>query len=114
MSVTDADITGFSQSYDIITLGVRADEIRRQRYGDKTTFVRVADLSADVGAPTVWPPAAGELRIGGTPKSRSAAIARVHEVVSGAGVVPVSAFSLADLEGLATRDGTTLRSVLEE
>ncbi len=58
--------------------------------------------------------AAGEIRILGTPASRAAAVARVGEVVAAAKGVPVSAYSLADLEALASADGTSLRSLLEE
>ena len=91
-----------------------ADEVRRQRHGAATTFVRVAAVPADPSA--AMPPigAAGEIRIVGTPVSRAAAVARVREVVAHAGRAPVSAFSLADLETLAAADGGSLRSLLEE
>jgi aminodeoxyfutalosine synthase len=76
--------------------------------------VRVATVAADLGAPTGWPPAAREIRIAGTPASRFAAVERVGEVVAAANGVPVSAFSLADLEQLAIADKVTLRALLEE
>ena len=91
-----------------------ADEARRRRHGIRTTFVRVADVSSDLGAALSWPRSAGEVRIVGTPSSRSAAVERVREIVARASGVPVSAFSLADLEQLAAREGATLRSVLED
>ena len=99
---------------DIISLGMLADEARRRRHGTRTTFVRVADVSSDPGAALTWPPAAGEIRIVGAPSSRSAAVQRVREVAGRARGIPVSAFSLADLEQLAAREGATLRSILEE
>ncbi len=99
---------------NIIDLGMLADEARRQRHGTRTTFVRVADVASTPGAALAWSPAAGELRIVGTPSSRSAAVERVREVAAGARGVPVSAFSLADLEQLAARESATLRSILEE
>jgi len=114
MPVTDAELLTLAATHDIITLGMRADETRRRRHGTRTTFVRVAEVPADAAAPAAWPPAAGEIRIVGLPGSRSAAVSRVHDVASRANGVPVSAFSLADLEDLAAREGVTLRALLEE
>jgi aminodeoxyfutalosine synthase len=71
-------------------------------------------VSADAGAPVVCPPAAGELRIAGAPSTRAAAVDRVRVVGAAVRGVPVSAFSLADLEALSARDGVTLRALLEE
>src|SRR5207253_5479102 len=85
----------------------------RHRHGDAATFVRVANVGVDAGAFS-WPSAAGEIRIVGTPSSRAAAVERVAAVAAGARGVPVSAFSLADLEELAAHEKTTLRSILEE
>jgi aminodeoxyfutalosine synthase len=63
---------------------------------------------------TSWPPAAGEVRIVGTPISRKAAVDRVRQVSALANGTPVSGFSLFDLERLAAAEGVTLRSLLEE
>src|SRR5262249_21957879 len=71
-------------------------------------------VSADPQADIAWPPAAGEIRISGTPATRAAAIDRVARVSAAAPGVPLSAFSLADLEQLSARDGVTLRALLEE
>src|SRR5437867_395433 len=95
MPVSDAEITSLAGTHDIIAIGMRADEVRRSLHGAATTFVRVADVAAT--GPIVAPPAAGEIRIGGVPASRPAAVERVAEVVSQACGVPVSGFSLADL-----------------
>src|SRR5258707_11652354 len=83
MPATDAELTTLANSHDIISIGVLADEQRRLRHGAKTTFVRVATVSADAGAPIVRPPSAGELRIAGPSASRAAAVARVREVAAG-------------------------------
>jgi aminodeoxyfutalosine synthase len=112
MHVTETELAGFAASHDIISIGARADEIRRQRHGTKTTFVRVADVPVDDAAVTV-PPTAGEVRIVGTPASLGAALERVAHVARAAGGAPVSGFSLADLDALATADGVTLRALLE-
>jgi aminodeoxyfutalosine synthase len=112
--VTDAELSTLASTHDIISLGVAADDLRRQRHGTRTTFVRVADVAADVGAPVTHPTAAGEIRIAGTPVSRAAAVARVREAAAAAANAAVSGFSLADLEQLSARDGVTLRALLEE
>jgi aminodeoxyfutalosine synthase len=74
----------------------------------------VCDVEAGVGQPVPVPPATGELRITGVPASRRAAIDRVAEASRVAGAVPLSAFSLADLEDLAARESVTLRALLED
>ncbi len=114
MPVTDADIASLASSNDIITLGMQADAVRREKHGNRTTFVRVATLDAKPGASLAWNSAAGEIRVAGVPETRAAALARVREVVERAGGVPVSGFSLDDLEQLAARETITLRQVLEE
>jgi CofH/MqnC C-terminal region len=114
MTVTDAGLLSLAASHDIISIGMLADEARRTRHGLRTTFVRVADVTAGPSEPFSIPPAAGEIRIVGAPETRSAAIARVVQILASAGRVPVSAFSLADLEELAIREHVTLRSFLED
>lgn len=114
MTVTAAELASFASSHDIISLGVAADDARRQRHGARTTFVRVADVDAAPGAPIAIPPSTGEVRIVGTPASRAAAVQRVREVVAAAGKTPVSAYSLADLEQLAAAELVPLRALLEE
>jgi aminodeoxyfutalosine synthase len=114
MSVTDPELAALVDSYDIIELGMRADEARRSRHGTKTTYVRVADVSADPSVAIRVPPAAREIRLVGVPLSRAAAILRIKEVVAVAGSVAVTGFSLADLEQLAARERVTLRALLEE
>ena len=114
MTIADQDLTSLAASHDIISIGVRADEVRRARHGTTTTFVRVADVAADPGAPITVPPAAGEVRIVGVPASRIGAADRVRRVVEAARGVAVSGFSLSDLEHLAARESLTLRALLED
>jgi aminodeoxyfutalosine synthase len=99
---------------DIISLGVRADEVRRRMHGLRTTFLRVAEVPAEPGGPVSWPAGTGEIRISGTPSSRFTAISRVAEIASRANGIPVSGYSLADLEQLAAAERITLRVLLEE
>ena len=114
MTVSDADLTRLAAGHDIITLGMHADEARRVRHGAKTTFLRVAEVSAEPGSPIVVASAAREIRVTGTPASRDAAIARVREVAAASRGIPVAAFSLADLEsrsgGRASADTAGLLS----
>jgi aminodeoxyfutalosine synthase len=112
--VTEAELSTLAGTHDIISLGAVADDLRRQRHGTRTTFVRVADVAADVGAPIARPAAAGELRIAGVAHTRAAAVARVREAAAAADGAAVSGFSLADLEQLSAQEGVTLRALLEE
>jgi aminodeoxyfutalosine synthase len=114
MPVSDQELTTLAASSDIITIGMAADEIRRRLHGARTTFVRVAEVSASPGGALEWPEAAGEVRVVGAPASRLEAVERVRQVVVRTTGVPVSAFSLADLEELAARQNFTLRALLEE
>lgn len=111
--LTDEDIASLAESPDIISLGMMADEARRRRHGVRTTFVRVANVPVEAGTVSVLP-TAGEIRIVGAPSSHRAAADRVREVSSAANGIPVSGFSLSDLERLAAREGLALRSVLEQ
>jgi 2-iminoacetate synthase ThiH len=114
MPVSDLDLTALAASHDILTLGALADEARRSRHGARTTFVRVADVEAAPGLPVAVPAGAGEVRVVGAPATRAAAVTRVVDVLAAAPGVPVSAYSMADLEALAAAEGVALRAVLED
>jgi len=114
MPVSPQELSSLARSHDIISMGMAADEVRRGRHGARTTFVRVADVNAEIGADMSWPAATGEIRIVGAPVSRAAAVERVRQVAGIARGVALSGFSLADLELLASREGATLRGLLEE
>jgi aminodeoxyfutalosine synthase len=114
MTLPAADLAALASSHDIIQLGILADEVRRERHGTRTTFVRVFTVPAEPGAPVVVPEGAGEVCIVGVAASRASAVARIREVRLASGATPVSAFSLADLEALSAREGMTLRTLLEE
>jgi aminodeoxyfutalosine synthase len=111
--ISAAELASLATTHDIISLGMLADDLRRERHGVQTTFVRVATTTADVGAPVHRPSAAGELRIVGVPVSRATAVERVREVAATAAGAAVTGFSLADLEALSARDGITLRALLD-
>ncbi len=114
MTLSAADLGTLTSSYDIIAIGMAADDVRRRRHGTATHFVRVATVEALPGAPIEVPPAAGEVRITGTPVSAKDAVARVAAVAAVSASTPLSGFSLADLEELARREKMTLRQLLED
>ena len=114
MPVSEQELTTLAATHDIITLGMRADDLRRQRHEKTTTFVRVADVPAEPGGPISIPAGSGEIRIVGAPASRTAALDRVREVVQQTNGKVLSGFSLADLEALSARESVTLRTLLEE
>ena len=62
--ISAAELTSLATSHDIISIGMLADDLRRERHGAQTTFVRVASTPADEGAPVSRPPAAGETDLG--------------------------------------------------
>ena len=114
MTVSETEISALAASHDIISIGMEADAVRREKHANRTTFLRVAVVDAAPGASLDWPAAAGEVRIAGVPATPAAAVARVKEVVERAKGTPTSAFSLADLEQLAMRAQITLRAILED
>ena len=114
MTVSDVELTTLAATHDIINLGMLADGERRRRHGARTTFVRVAVVSADPGGPLHRPAAAGELRIEGRRRAGPRRSNAPGKSRPSRAAVPLSGFSLADLELLAAREAVTLRSLLEE
>jgi len=89
-------------THDLIAVGTQGDDVRRRMHGARTTFVRVFEIHA--GAPPAALPAglaAGELRIVGRPATVEAALAVVTDAAAIAAGVPLTGFSLADLQTLA-------------
>jgi aminodeoxyfutalosine synthase len=88
-------------SQDLVAIGTIGDEVRRQRRGIETTFVRVFEAHVEA-VPSALPAntTAGELRIVGRPASVEAAAAAVAAMRRLADGTPLFAFSLRDLEEL--------------
>ena len=86
---------------DLIAVGVAGDDVRRRVHGTKTTFVRVFEVHVDA-PPQALPPrvSAGEFRIVGRPDTLDTAVAAVQATVALAAGVPVTGFTVADLEAL--------------
>ncbi len=105
----EADALALAAEPDILALGMLADDVRRRKHGDETTFVRVAEVAMPVAGGAVdLPEAAGEVRLRGPIDSRAGAVAAVRTLLGAAGAVPLSAFSLADIERAASADGSPL------
>ena len=111
--LSPADVTALAQTTDILTLGMLADDARRRKHGADTTFVRVAVVTAPAAEGTVTiPAAAGEVRIDGLAGPLEALLPRLRAIAAAAGAVPVSAFSLSDLQAHAESRGAPLVDVL--
>ena len=110
-----ADAAELAASTDILTLGMLADDARRRRHGTDTTFVRVVDVRLPLGgdAPDI-PPAAREVRVIADAAAFGAVLPGLRGVVTAAGEVPVSAFSLADLQTHARASGALLLDLLRD
>jgi aminodeoxyfutalosine synthase len=109
----DGDAEALAATTDILTLGMLADEVRRRKHGASTTYVRVADVALPLaGGPLTIPPAAREVRVIARAGSVAPALRALHDVVLAAGPVPVSAFSLADLQEHARASGTPFVDLL--
>jgi CofH/MqnC C-terminal region len=104
--ISETEAQELSESKNLITIGVRADEVRRRLHGARTTFVRVFEIHVDAPV-TALPPrtSAGEFRIIGSPKSLQAAAEAVRRAKDLAGSAPVTGFSLgelSDMEGVSS------------
>ena len=107
------DLTAMAQTTDILTLGMLADEARRRKHGAETTFVRVAVVTVPAAdGVVVIPPAAGEVRIDGLAGPIEALLPQVRTIAGAAGAVPVSAFSLSDLQAHADSRGVPIVDLL--
>jgi aminodeoxyfutalosine synthase len=105
------DIRQLASTPDILSLGMLADALRRRLHDARVTFVRLATCPFDGSFSDAMPPAAREIRIGGTPDSLTSAVAAVARAKSVAGERVVSGFSWATIEALA-EGGTTVSRVL--
>ena len=102
-ALTAGEQMALYDSRDLLSLGMAADQLRRQRHGAQVTFVRVADVALDkaVSGDVAWEGTPGEIRIVGAPAELDQAIRAVAAVKASAGAVPVTAFALEDLQRAA-------------
>jgi aminodeoxyfutalosine synthase len=99
--ISEAEVQELSDSKNLITIGVKADEVRRRLHGTRTTFVRVFVIQVDA-AVSALPPrtSAGEFRIAGSAKSLQAAVDVVRRARTLAAKMPLTGFSLHELSTL--------------
>jgi aminodeoxyfutalosine synthase len=96
--ISETEARELSESKNLITIGVKADEVRRRLHGARTTFVRVFEIHVDAPLATLPPrTSAGEFRIIGSPKSVEAAAGAVRGAKALAGSTVVTGFSLGEL-----------------
>jgi aminodeoxyfutalosine synthase len=90
-----------------------ADVVKRRRHGAGVTFVRVATIAMADAAHAEWPSVAGEVRIEDPLVDVDAAVSAVESVAArAAGQVPVTGFSLADVERITGADAARAEQVL--
>jgi aminodeoxyfutalosine synthase len=108
---TEADAEVLASTYDIVSLGIVADDVRRARHGTRTTFLRVASLSAAAAreSDVTWPPSAREVRLEGRFVDIEQAREAVRAVAMAGAAITIAAFSLADLEEAASGDVLQVR-----
>ena len=83
---------------DILTLGMRADEARRQTAGSTVWYQRVQVIRAvDLEGSCVVPDAASEVRLHHVPASLEDALNLVRAAKDAAGPKPLAAFSMFDV-----------------
>ncbi|MBP7778774.1 MAG: hypothetical protein KA371_16785 [Acidobacteria bacterium] len=106
----EADVRALAAVTDILSVGALADDVRRARHGDATTFVRVHELAGNgVDAWTPPPAAAREVRVTLKPASAAVALDLVRRARALAGGLVLRGFVLADLVSLG--DPTLLASL---
>lgn len=106
--MTRAEAQEVLDTANLIAIGVRADEARKARHGDRVTFVRVLDVPISGPVPAVIPRAAGEVRITGRPQSLAqveSLLASITKALRGGSESPaprptLTGFALHDLEHL--------------
>jgi aminodeoxyfutalosine synthase len=101
---------------DILTLGMRADDVRRSsRSGSRVFYQRVHVVrAADVRSGFSVPEPASEVRLLDTPDTLEDALNLVRAVKEGAGERVTTAFSLAELEQRAAGGWGDTQSVLTQ
>ena len=102
-ALTAADAEALASTYDIVSLGMVADDVRRATHGTRTTFLRVAHRAGRLagrasGVVAVRPRGARRLPRSSTSMTR---VPRCVGAAAAAAGVAISGFSLADIEQAA-------------
>lgn len=110
LNKSDAEV--IANTEDLISVASLADDLRRRRHGNKTTFVRVQEISIRdilVGDIEILS-SAGEVRIADTIADYDEALRAVKALVAVAGSVPVTGFAL---DALVEESGGHTRKLLD-
>ena len=112
-SLSRAEVETLLSGADLLRIGQRADEARRERHGNRSTYVTVFEIRVDADEPRVReiPAGAREVRLIGRPRSIDDAEAAVVAAKAIAGDRALTGFSLADLVTLASDARLTLIDV---
>lgn len=113
VTLTRSDVDKLLASSNLLEIGQRADEARRQRHGNRSTYVTVFEIRVDADEPRAQevPEGAKEVRLVGRPRSVDDAEAAVVGAKAIAGDRALTGFSLADLVSLAADSRLTLRDI---
>jgi len=115
LDAKDVDVVAATD--DLLALGALADARRRQRHGDRVTFVRVLEVVLPDGTerpvPEI-PASAGEVRLVGRPEGPEQAIAAVRWIAASSAEVPVTGFALDDLADVCGGTIVALDALLTE
>ena len=103
------EVRALAASPDILALGMLADAAKRRLHGRRVTYLRVSASAFD--ADPVVLPAAGELRLTGTPASLNDALRSVARARAAAGRRTLSGFAWSDIEQIG---GSDLTGALEQ
>lgn len=99
--ISEFEVQELLDSKNLITIGMKADEVRRRLHGARTTFIRVFEIHVEAPVATLPPrTSAGEFRIVGKPPSLALSLDVVRRAKALAGAVPLTGFSLSDLSAL--------------
>jgi len=104
--VTRAEAEALLANPDLIAIGMKGEEARKARTGERVTYGRVLLVSSAPAEQNTSE--AGEIRLMDRPASVEDAVLRVRETRALAGDLPLTAFSLADLLALAGNDHLAL------
>jgi CofH/MqnC C-terminal region len=101
--MTRAEAQEVLDTANLIAIGVRADDARKAKHGDRVTFVRVLDVPVSGPVPTAIPREAGEVRITGRPDHLAQIESLLQQLVAtgfGRTALTLTGFALHDLEHL--------------
>ena len=110
--LSDEQVRNLMLKTDLLSLGMLADDVRRSRHGETTTFVRVAEVPVKGAVSTELRGQAMELRIIGVPDSPEVMVSAVR-LAAEAGI-PVTGYAVHDLLEMSNGDMALFRHLLDE